>query len=290
MTHPDFDSTVETLFSEALALADRIDDSEIRSGTLTSIGVDLFQSGREEKALRILCEMKNPKHRSVLLWDFTLWCAWHDRFEDMEQFRSQLKKEQRDGTATPFGDPSFFDTQIERILADKNENPPAKAERSEADTSEPIAISFDDPVEEWIHNAHLSKHDLDVARKKLRKAFDILRTDRRSTERRIRQLESVLYAFVEFHDPDSALEVQEEIERSIRNTEFDTVITSGGLRHEAMKVIIAQSYANENRIAEALALAREIENIPWRATTLSAVAKIAEAKRRNAGFDITESM
>ncbi len=104
----------------------------------------------------------------------------------------------------------------------------------------------------------------------------------RIADQRIRQLESVLYAFVEFHDPDSALEAQGEIERSVRNTELDTIISSGGLRHEAMKVIVAQGYANENRVAEALALARGIVNISWRAITLSAVAKIAEAKRRNA--------
>lgn len=280
----------DSLFSEALVLVERIDDPEMRSGALTSIAGDLFRSGKEEKPLEILRDMKVPKYRAVLLWNFTVWCAYHDRLEEMDRFRKQLETEQRNGTATPFGDPNYVETQIQRILESRNK-PPAPVSKTETDDdSEPIAVSFDDPVEELIHYAHLSKRDLKVAIEKMKKAFGILQADHHPSEHRIRQLETVLYGLVEFHDPDTAIEVQKEIERLVRNTEFDTVVSADGLRHEAMKVIIAQGYANERRFDEAAALAREIENLSWRATTFAAVARIMEAIRRDPDFDITETM
>lgn len=45
--------------------------------------------------------------------------------------------------------------------------------------------------------------------------------------------------------PDAATEVQKKIERSIRNTKFDTVVSGDGLRREAMKMIVAERLFEE---------------------------------------------
>lgn len=273
----------DRLFAEALVFAEKIDNDEHRSGVLVSIGIDLFHANREEKALCILRSIANPQHRSSLYLSFIIWCTYHNRLDDVQYLYTQLKEEQKNGAAAQFGDSDFIEQQIQKIHSSDLVESTFKA-------PVPISVTFDDPVDELIHNAYLHRNDVNTAKAKLQYAFELLQKHDQISEQRVCLLESLLYAFVEFHDPDSAVKIQERIESSVRNTEFNVIVSFGCQRHEAMKVILAQSYVNENRFDDGLTMANEIENLAWRAMTFSAMATIIEAKRFNKDFDLTDTM